>query len=227
MKQLTDIIILGAKPIRGMKSLGAFSNIKIDKQNNILDTQIYNLNKKIRINNIIYVSGFQGSKIDSENKITIIENTEYDSKNNGLSLKLALPHVKSDYVIVLFNKILFSHKIFNRFDYNSSCVFVNNTESNTYNVGCTINNDSIVENLFYNLPNKTCGIYGLAKKELEILSSININDNFFIFEIINEIISSGGSFKPKYIDGHKNIIHIENNSTLKRIKRYYAQNFSM
>lgn len=227
MKQSTDVIILGAKPIKGMKSLGAFSNIKIHKNNNILDTQIYNLSKKIKINNIIYVSGFQGSKIDSENKITVIENSKYESKNNGLSLKLAMKRVTSNYVIILFNKILFSHTIFNRLDYNNSSIFVNNAESNTYNIGCTINNGSTVENLFYNLPNKTCGIYGLAKQELDILSSIDINDNFFIFEIINEIISAGGVFKPKYIDGHKNIIHIENNSTLKKIKRYYAQNFSM
>lgn len=227
MKQSTDIIILGAKPIKGMKSLGVLSNIKINKNNNILDTQIYNLNKKIKVNNIIYVCGAQETKIHSENKITIIENSEYELKNNALSLKLAMKSVTCNYVIVLFNKILFRHNIFNRLDYNNSSVFINNKASNTYNIGCTINDESVVENLFYNLSNKTCGIYGLAKPELEILSSMNINDNFFIFEIINEIISNGGIFKPKYVDGHKNIIHVENNYTLKKIKRYYAQNFSI
>ena len=56
MKKLTDVIIIGAKPIKGMKSLGAFSNIKINKHNNILDSQILNLRKKLNINNIIYIS---------------------------------------------------------------------------------------------------------------------------------------------------------------------------
>lgn len=227
MKPLTDIIIIGAKPVKGMKSLGAFSNIKINKQNNILDSQILNLKKKININNIIYVGGFQSSKINPNSNVTLVENKEYNSKNNAFSLKLALPYINSNYAIILFNKILFTHKIFNRLDYSTSSVFVNNSENNNYNIGCIINNDIVIENLFYNLPNKICGIYGLAKNELDILRSIDINDNFFIFEIMNEIIASGGKLKPKYIDNYKNIIHIENNSTLKKIKRYYAQNFSM
>lgn len=227
MKKLTDVIILGAKPIKGMKSLGAFSNIKIDKQHNILDTQIFNLRKKINVKNIIYVSGFQGSKVDTNSDIIVLENSEYNSKNNGFSLKLALPYVTSDYVIIVFNKILFNHKIFNRLDYSHSSIFINNFNQNTYNIGCVINNESKIENLFYNLPNKICGIYGLAKNEIEILKTININDNFFIFEIMNEILASGGEFIPKMINNHKNIIHIENNCTLKKIKRYYAQNFSM
>lgn len=227
MKKLTDVVILGAKPIRGMKSLGAFSNIKIDKQNNILDTQILNLRKKINIKNIIYVSGFQGSKVDTNSDIIVLENTEYNSKNNGFSLKLALPYITSEYVIILFNKILFNHKIFNRLDYDHSSIFISDFDQNTYNIGCVINGESKIENVFYNLPNKICGIYGLAKNEIDILKSININDNFFIFEIINDILASGGEFRPKVISNHKNIMHIENNSTLKKLKRYYAQNFSM
>lgn len=47
MKPLVDIIVIGAKPIKGMKSLGALSNIKIDKKHSILDSQILNLKRKI------------------------------------------------------------------------------------------------------------------------------------------------------------------------------------
>ena len=114
MKKLTDVIIIGAKPIKGMKSLGAFSNIKINKHNNILDSQILNLRKKLNINNIIYISGFQSSKIDFNNKIKVVENKEYTFKNNGFSLKLAMPYITSDYLLIMFNKTLFNHKIFNR-----------------------------------------------------------------------------------------------------------------
>jgi len=228
MKKLTDVIIIGAKPIKGMKSLGAFSNIKINKQNNILDSQIFNLRKKLNVNNTIYISGFQSSKIDFNNKVTVIENKDYSFKNNGFSLKLAMPYVTSDYLLIMFNKTLFSHKIFNRFDYDSSSIFINDSESNSYNIGCVLSKDSLsIENLFYNLPNKTCGMYGLAKYEMDILRSLDINDNYFIFEIMNQIIASGGRFIPKFIENNKHIMNIDNNNVLKKIKRYYAQNFSM
>lgn len=225
MKPLVDIIVIGAKPIKGMKSLGAFSNIKIDKKHSILDSQIYNLRKKINVNNIIYVGGFQVSKIHNDD-IIILSNDYYDQKNNGTSLKLALDHCKSDYIFILFNKTLFSHKIFNRFDYSSSYVFINDAEINNYSIGCTIQNDKI-ENLFYNLPNKIGGLYGLSKTEINILKKIDIQDNWFIFEIMNHVISAGGTFIPKYISDSRALLTIDNNVILKKIKRYYAQNFNI
>lgn len=225
MKPLTDIIIIGAKPIKGMKSLGAFSNIKIDKKHSILDCQLYNLKKKININNVIYVGGFQSTKIH-RNDIIVVSNNEYENKNNSMSLKIGLNYLSADYLFIIFNKILFNHKVFNRFDYSSSYVFINDNELNNYNIGCTIH-DNKIENLFYNLPNKICGMYALAKKELDILKNINITDNLFIFEIINNIINQGGQFIPKSIDDSRSLLSVDNNIILKKIKRYYAQNFSL
>jgi len=225
MKPSVDIIILGAKPIKGMKSLGAFSNIKIDKKNSILSLQISNLKKKLNIKNIIYVGGYQCSKIETPHNIKLIHNKNYIDKNNAYSLKLALPHIESDYLIILFNKTLFNHSIFNRLDYETSSVFVNDSEENSYGVGCIIN-DINIQNVFYNLPNKLCGIYGLAKNEIDILKTLSLNDNLFIFEIINDIISNGGQFKPKYIKKKRSVLNIDNSTTLKKIKRYYVKNFS-
>jgi choline kinase len=224
MKPSVDVIILGAKPIKGMKSLGAFSNLKIDRKNTVLDSQISNLNKKLNINKTIYVGGFQSSKIHRDN-ILLLENHDYEVKNNGASLKLALQHIESDYIFIIFNKILLNHKIFNRYDFEKSFVFINDNELNTYDIGCVINNDTI-ENIFYNLPNKLSGIYGLSKTEIEILKQIDINDNLFVFEVMNKIIGAGGAFAPKLITGAKDTMNIENTTILKKVKRYYAQNFS-
>ena len=62
---------------------------------------------------------------------------------------------------------------------------------------------------------------------MDILKSLDINDNYFVFEIMNQIIASGGRFMPKFIENNKHIMNIDNNNILKKIKRYYAQNFSM
>lgn len=226
MKPSVDIIIIGAKPIKGMKSLGAFSNIKIDKKRSILGTQIANLRKKLNVKNIIYVGGYKYSNIEiDDNDIKLIENKNYLEKNNAYSLKLALPYVQSDYAIILFNKIVFNHTIFNRLNYNSSCLFIDNSEDNSYNLGCIINNN-IVSNIFYNLPNKLCGIYGLAKSEISLLKNIEINDNLFIFEVMNNLIENGSVFEPKHIQKKKSVFNINNNIVLKKLKRYYAKNFS-
>jgi hypothetical protein len=43
MKPLVDIIILGSKPIKGMKSKGPLSSVYINKNQTLLDNQIKNL----------------------------------------------------------------------------------------------------------------------------------------------------------------------------------------
>lgn len=73
MKPLTDVIIVGAKPIKGMKSLGSLSNLQIDKSESILDNQVRNLHKKININNIYYINN--DINIITNNKVKILQNT--------------------------------------------------------------------------------------------------------------------------------------------------------
>lgn len=230
MKKLTDVIILGAKPIKGMKSLGAFSNIEIAKQKTCLDLQKQNLKKKLNIQNIFYIAGHQHCKLDkTPDNVSFIYNDAYEYKNNGHSLVLGINQSTADHVVLLFNKILFHHKIFNRLNYDQSHIFINDNVLNEYKLGCIINN-GIIDNIFYNLPNKLTGIYVLTGKELELLKKLvqehkNI-DNMFIFEIINFIISMGGTFIPKTVESHKHILCINTSEGLQKIKRFYAKNFN-
>lgn len=234
MKISSNIIILGAKPIKGIRSLGAVSNINITNRRSILDIQIQNLSKRFTCDNIIYIGGYMGDRIEFNKKYSIsyIHNQNYDSKNNGYSLRLTLPYLKHNTTLILFNSILFNYKIFDNIKKTkNSGIFIDNHLKNTYKVGCNIDSkNNKVNNLFYGLDNRLCGIYFLNESEHKHLKQILNNshktlDNSFIFEIINDIINMGGTFDPITID-HNLINQITSNSTLKKTIRYYAKNFS-
>lgn len=230
MKQLTDVIILGAKPIKGMKSLGAFSNIEMAKQKTFLDLQKQNLKKKLNVKNIWYIAGHQHIKLDThQDGVSFLYNKEYEYKNNGYSLFLGLQNSTADHIVIIFNRVLFHHKIFNRLNYDRSYVFINDNSLNEYKLGCIIN-DGLIDNIFYNLPNKLTGIYILTGEELRIMRSFIKKSgsihNMFIFELINSIISMGGKFIPKVVESHKHILCINTSEGLQKVKRFYAKNFN-
>jgi choline kinase len=235
MKILSNIIIVGAKPIAGMKSLGAVSNMSLVGKKTVLDIQLQNLNKRFICDNIVYVGGHMGDKIIfpsyKNQKLSYIHNPEYDNKNNGYSLKLVLEHLTHPNTLILFNKTIFNYKIFDSLIKNPiSSIFIDNSPKNTYRIGCNLNqNTGLVNNLFYGLNNKTCGIYFLQNNEHVKFKNIllykkNI-DNNFIFEIINDIIEDGGRFQPINIK-NKLIKQIDSVTTLKNTIRYHAKNFS-
>lgn len=230
MKPLTDIIILGSKPNKGMRSKGALSNISIAASQTVLDNQIKNLVKKINVNRILYVGGhgFEELKTTKYKNISFIKNTFYQQKNNAYSLGLGLKEVSSSGVLILFSKILFSHQIFNYFNYNESQIFI--SKHLDYKIGSIINNDKI-NNLSFNLNNKCCGIYYLTSNELKYIKSIykytNNLDNLFIFEIINRSIDLGAIYKPNFISDKKLLYEIKNNYTLEQLKKYYVKNFAI
>lgn len=235
MKISSNIIILGAKPIKGMRSLGAVSNIAICGKKSILDLQLQNLNRRFTCDNIIYVGGYMGDRIQQTQykyPIYYIDNPEYDTKNNGYSLKLASNLLdKHDSTLVLFSRILFNYHIFDSLHkLQSSSIFIDKSVKNLYKIGCNINSDSsLINNLFYGLSNRLCGIYFFTGAEhkslLETLATKDNIDNSFIFEIINSIIESGGKFLPSVVD-HKLVSQIDSNYALKKIIKHYAKNFS-
>jgi choline kinase len=235
MKTSSNIIIIGAKPIKGMKSLGATSNIPIHKKKSILDLQLQNLDRRFTCDNIIYISGYMGGCVQHSNSkynISYIENSQYDVKNNGYSLKLALDRLyKHSSTLILFSKVLFNYHIFDALKrQKKSSIFIDNSKKNLYRIGCNINYDcNTINNLFYGLDNKLCGIYFLAGKEhnmlLNILEKKHNIDNLFIFEIINSIIDYGGKFSPSLVE-HRLISQIDSNNSLKKTVKYYAKNFS-
>lgn len=234
MKISSNIVILGAKPIKGMKSIGTISSVPVYGHKSILDLQLHNLKRRFHTDNIVYVRGYMGDKLsDIDHKeIKYVDNNHYSLKNNAYSLKLAAPYLKKyDSTLILFNKVLFHYKIFNYLTRNKdSKIIIDNSSKNFYKIGCNINSQTnIVNNLFYGLDNKLCGIYFLRGREndmlMETLESRNNLDNEFVFEIINSIIEQGGRFSPMFVD-HKLVNQIDSNSALKKTIKYYAKNFS-
>lgn len=232
MKPSLDVIILGSKPIKGMKSRGPLSNIHINKSQSILENQIKNLYKKLNINQIIYVGGygFEDIKVSQKIKnITWIHNNQFNTKNNGYNLKLALQKSNSENLFILFNKTLFSHQIFNFFDFTISQIFMSN--SSDYKIGAIISkNTDIISNLFYNLDNRCCGLYYLTQQEAlnikNIVTSYDV-DNLFLFEVLNKSIDLGSIYKPKIIPNQKLVFQITNNQSIENCKKYYAKYFSV
>ena len=229
MKPLTNVIILGSKPIKGMKSLGVISNLHISKNKSILENQVYNLKKKLNIEQIIYVGGhdFENLKNYSHKNVKLVYNDQFLTHNNGFNIKLAIDNMDDNHnLLILFNRILLSHKIFNRFDYSTSQVFISEKETK---IGSIIKNNKI-HNLFYNLRNGCCGIYYISKKDINVLKSVleeeNLN-NLFAFEIINKMINLGVDMRPNFIKKSQFVYEINNNKNLQKLKRYYVKNFSI
>lgn len=227
MKPLVDIIILGSKPIKGMKSKGPLSDVGILKNQTLIENQIKNIKKKININKIFYVGGYRFADLLKHQNINYINNSQYDIKNNGYSLKLALAQSNADRVLIIFNKVILSHNIFHFFNFNYSQIFI--SDYIDYSVGSTLNNSSII-NLFYNLDNKCCGIYYITGHELKCLKEICLRDNIdnvFIFEIINRTIDMGGNYRFNKVTNKNSIFIVNNNKTLEYIKKYANKYFSI
>lgn len=233
---LSNIVIVGAKPIQGMRSFGPISNIPILGKKTVLDIQVQNLKKRFICDNIIYIGGYMCEKIatntNKNQKISIINNEEYQIKNNGYSLKLASKHLdKYNSTLILFGKTLIKYKAFDEMiKEKCSSILVDSNKKNAYNIGYNIDKTKgLVNNLFYGLDNKICGIYLLKNEEHNnfkyLLQNKKNIDNTFIFEIINELIDMGGKFKPIEIDSSL-VKQIDSSSSLKNTIRYYAKNFS-
>lgn len=196
-----NIIILGDKYQKGMKSRGCPALIKISKTSNILQQQYKILHSLFPGSKIIYVSGFEHKKIQNfliHNKlpITLLYNDKYEEYNDTYSLSLASEYLNTK-TIIIFGYHILQKKIFHKFHSgDESQIFVSN-KSTTNSVGCTIDNNKIL-NISFDLPHVLNNIYYLTKKDVEKLREYVQNFNFrnyFLFEIMNKLIDNKIIFK--------------------------------
>lgn len=234
MKISSNIIILGAKPIKGISSLGPIHSVPINNNKSIVEIQLQNLKKRFNLDNLIYIGSDETDCFENSIQncnIHYLSNTYNKIKNNGYSLSMVKNHglFKYDTTLIMFGKTLFDYRIFDKaIKSKVSSVFLDTSKKNRYRIGCNIDIDGGINNLFYNLDNKLCGIYLLKNIEhkylLDILKTENC-DNYFIFEIINRIIDRNGRFEPIYV-AHNDIIQIDSHDSIKKAKRRYAKNIS-
>lgn len=187
-----NIIILGDKYQKGMKSKGCPALIKLSKNSNILQQQYKILKHRFPQSNIVYVGGFEFKKIQnflSNNKLDIelIYNDKYDEYNDSYALSLVGKYLDSD-ILIVFGYHILNNKIFNKFDISDgSQVFI--SDNSDSNIGCVLEDNKIL-NISFNLPNKINHIYYLTSHATESmrLYTDNLNfRNYFIFEIINSL----------------------------------------
>lgn len=201
-----NIIILGDKFQKRMKSKGCVGLIKIDNKT-ILEHQIKYLNHTFKHANIVYIYGFDSkrfmnlsSKILSTKNLIPIYNEFYDTYNNAYSLSLAHEYLNDD-CLILFGENFVGHKTLEKFNVNNgSQIFI--ASQNKNRLGCTINQGR-VEHICFDLDNYLYEIYYLSKdhaKQLQDLVREPKLYNCFLFELINRLICNNCILKPFILD---------------------------
>lgn len=198
-----NCIILGDKYQKGMKSKGCSALIKSNKQSTIIDNQYYILSSLFDKLNITYVCGFDSKRLtefvqEKAYNLDIVYNTEYEQYNDGYSLNLAAPKLEDETLILLGYQTL-SNKIAKKINKlkDQSSVFISNDHCSS-RVGCVIYNNNITT-FNFGLENYIHDIYYLnqhSAKYLKNILSTNKYNNYFIFELLNNLIDSGLNIKP-------------------------------
>jgi CTP:phosphocholine cytidylyltransferase-like protein len=200
-----NIIIIGDKPQKNMKSKGCVGLIKYNRINTLLENQYILCKSLFPKSKIVYIYGFDSKKFeayldDSNKKIIPIYNKNYDRFNSGLSLSLAKDFLTDSCLIINGNSIL-NKKIFESFKpNNASQVFVNQNKKIS-DIGCIISNSKI-ENFSLDLANNIYNIYYLSRPDSNILHNMIDNkkyNNYFVFELLNKMIDVGVCFSPVYV----------------------------
>jgi choline kinase len=201
-----NIIILGDKYQKRMKSKGCVGLIKINKQN-FLSHQYNVLRNRFPDSKIVYVYGFDNKRfasyVDKNHKsyqnMIFIHNKDFDKYNTSYSLSLVSDYLNED-CMILFGDSIIKTKEFSSFKQKrGSQVFMD--KENKTKLGCIINNGKI-ENISYDLDNYLSDIYFISKQHIDIFRKL-INDpnnhNNFIFEILNKVIDLNQTIIPYYI----------------------------
>lgn len=204
-----NIIILGDKYQKGMKSKGCPALIRLSKNSNILQNQYSILTKQFPQSKIIYVAGFEFKKIQTflTNElpdIVLINNDKYNDYNDSYALSLVENYLNSD-TLIIFGYHILSNKMFSKFDKkNGSQVFISDDSNST--IGCVLDNNRII-NISFNLPNTLNNIYYLNNQATEYMKNYTQNidfRNYFIFEIINLLSDKNIVFKTFFTNSGVN-----------------------
>ena len=201
-----NIIIIGDKYQKGMKSKGCPALISINKKTNILENQYKILKDSFPNSNIIYIGGFESKKIQNyllENKnikLELVINTAFNDYHEINSLCTVLEHLNTD-ILIISGYHVFNNKAFKNFNkLIGSQIFISKDMKN--DIGCIISNDTI-KNIALDLPNSLTNIYYISKADIEVFKDYINNikfKNYFLFEIINNLIDKSTIFKPHFMN---------------------------
>jgi len=207
-KQRIAVAILAAGLGKKIKSYEPRSLLKIQDKY-LLERQISILNSSFKNPEIITVVGCHANKIirKFKGRTRFIENQIYNESNSSESLRLAFNNTSIENFMFIHGDILFNTEFLN-LDYSKSFVLkdVHNQLKET-EVGLTTIGDK-VSIMSYGLSSRWAQAAYFTGKEYNILKSIfnkfeSKDKKQLSFEIINQVISLGGSFvcqEPKKMD---------------------------
>lgn len=200
-----NIIILGDKYQKRMKSRGCVGLIKLNNKN-ILTHQYKALKHKFPNSKIVYIYGFDNKRflsyihknLLSYPDLLLVHNQYYEKYNNVYSLSLAQQYLHQD-CLIMFGDQLVKQQTFDNFKHTQESQIFINSKIKT-RLGCVVNNSNI-ENISYDLDNYLSEIYFISKAQVETfrnLISDPIHYNYFIFEILNKMIDYNIKIIPHY-----------------------------
>lgn len=196
--QKVSIILLAAGPGNRMKSLGVRSLIRLPNGDSIIEHQLKTINSVFNNNEIILVTGYDADKVMNKTPSNIIkvENERFETTNVARSISIGLRACTTDFVFVIYGDLLFNEETLKIPLDNSSLLIDSHGLMKDSQIGCNVDNNQ-VELLLYGLEDKWAQITYLTGKELKLYKNIAWNRNNekkFGFELINEVIDSGGKF---------------------------------
>lgn len=204
-----NIILLHSSNYNYIKTYGPQCLYSIDNTT-VLDKQIDILNQTFKQNNILVITGFKSKKIKNHLKnyknVFVIENANYETTNDLYSLSLGLEYLDK-HALIIQDNILFKPSIFNKFNTNTSKLFLSHAQK--FELGCIVSNNNI-DNISWGLKNYWTNICYIKNIEFNLLKQLCQNPiikKWFIMEGLNWIIDNGGQFNTEYINTHITLIN--------------------
>ena len=210
---------------RRMKSYGPKALLEIHDEN-IITNQINILEKVVPRISISLVCGFKAEKLmkNLPERIIKIENEFYETTNVVRSIGVGLRTIRDSATLILvYGDLFFNDIAIKCLDLSYSCILINDTTMTDEEVGCVVDENGILQNMMYDLPNKWAQVAVFNGLELKLLKQLcwdKKNYHKFGFEIINEIIEKGGKFACLK---HKKckVIDIDTSKDIERAKEIF------
>ena len=204
-ENITTIILAAGAGYR-MKSYGPKCLLRFNGTT-IIENQIHNVKKSIPRGDIIVSLGFECDKVIKHlpKGIRVVENQLYEDTNTSESLRLAINNGVREGVLVIHGDLLFNQDTLTQCDFTKSfIIFDSKNQFKESEIGVTVH-QGLATRLGYGLNDKWAQICFFTGKELKLLKSVCKNRErakLFTFEIINEVLDSGGrilAFEPNHM----------------------------
>jgi len=217
-----SIIIPAAGEGVRMKSYGPKPLIKITPNRTIIQHQLDIIAGMFGKYEVILVAGYEACRVMNQMPpdVVCVENEMYAETNVLRSIGMGLRAATTDSVLIVYGDLVFNTEALQYKFKDESTVIIAPSTMTDNEVGCTISNDGIIENVMYDLPNKWAQIAYFTGRELQLLKNIawaEGKEKLFGFEALNFIIEHGGKLHAVMPTGIK-VNDMDSSKDLKTVK---------